>query len=226
MNSLDIIVFDLETGGLSPDRHEAVSVAAVAYNARTLEPYPAESGGEFNSLMRPLRPDRLEDEALRVNGLSRDELAAAPEQAVVWNQFVAWVGRYNRRGTASSAPIAAGKNIRNFDLHFVNRLCEAHCPKKGKTVLFNTRTQLELEDLMFLWYENDNTLPNMKMDTLRDHFGLSREGAHSALVDARQTGMLLMRFLKLHRSLRARRCKDGTPFIQFAGCFNKDKEPA
>ena len=41
MNQLDFIVFDFETGGLDPKHHEAIELAAKAYDARTLEPYPA-----------------------------------------------------------------------------------------------------------------------------------------------------------------------------------------
>jgi DNA polymerase III epsilon subunit-like protein len=228
VNNCDLVVFDLETGGLDPAHHEAIQVAGKAYNARTLEPYPVEQGGEFCSLMRPLHPERLTDAALKVNGKSRDELLGnpekgiepAPDQGVVWNQFVAWVGKWNKKGSAYGAPIACGKNIRDFDLKFVAVLNQLHCKKKDKTVLFSRRTQLDLEDLIFLWFENSKELPDGKMDTLRDYFGMSREGAHDALVDVRQTGALLMRFLKLHRELARRTTSDGRPFIKFQGSMH------
>ncbi len=227
MNTLDYICFDFETGGLDPARHEVIQVAGKAYNARTLEPYPAEEGGEFCSLMRPLHPERLEDEALKVNGKTRDMLLGnaelgiepAPEPRVVWGQFVAWVRNFNRKGTAWTAPIACGKNIRNFDLRFVEVLNEQYARGK-KTVLFNARTVVDLEDLLFAWFEDEADLADHKMDTVRRYFGMSSEGAHDALVDCRQTGALIMRFLRLHRELRRRRTREGNPFILFAGSMS------
>ena len=201
MNNLDIICFDFETTGLRHDYHDVIQVAGKAYNCRSLEAYPPDNG-EFVSLMKPLYFDRIDEGALRVNKITRKELEGAPDQKVVWNRFVEWVGRYNPKGSAYMAPIAAGKNIRNFDLKFVETLNKLHCLQGEKTVLFNNRIQLELEDFMFSWFENSKDLPNLKMDTLRKYFGLSTKGAHSALVDVSQTGELLMRFLRLHRSLQ------------------------
>lgn len=216
-NTLDIVVFDFETGGLKPGYHEAVQVAGKAYCGRTLEPYPPAQGGEFCSLMRPLYPERLDERALAVNGKTRAELLAAPDQGVVWNQFVAWVGRFAKNSSPLNAPIAAGKNIRHFDLKFADALNRLHCKRKEKTVLFNQRRQLELEDLFFSWFEDDHDadLPNEKMDTLRGYFGMSREGAHDALVDVRQTGLLVVLFLRLHRRLRATRSAGGGPLLRF-----------
>lgn len=219
MNQLDYICFDFETGGLSADTHEAVSVAGKAYNARTLEPYPPSQGGEFYSLMRPLDFNRLDPKAMAINKISEAELKAAPEQSVVWKQFVAWVGRFNKSKKEFTAPLVCGKNIRNFDLAFVRKLNELHC-KGDKTVLFNRRHQRDLEDYLFDWFENDpNGPPDFKMDTLRDYFGVPKEGAHNALVDVRHTGLLYFRFLKLCRTLRSRLCKDGNPFIQMRHAF-------
>lgn len=220
MNTLDIVVFDLETGGLKAGYNEAIQVAGKAYDARTLEAYPPEMGGEFNSLMRPLHFDRLEDAALKVNGKTREMLKAAPDQGVVWNQFVDWVKKFNRKGTAFGAPIAAGKNIRNFDLKFVEVLNKLHCPKKEKTLLFSNRRQVDLEDYIFAWFENETEPANEKMDTLREFFGMSTVNSHDAMTDVIQTGELIMKILRLHRKLQRREGKDGK-FIKFKGCFAK-----
>lgn len=225
MNTKDICVFDFETGGLVAGVNEAISVAAKMYNARTLEPYP---DGEFDSLMKPLHPDKLDDRALAVNKITRDQLFGnkdkgippAPEQAVVWKQFIDWVGRWNPRKNALCAPIACGKNIRNFDLKFVRVLNELHSPKREKTVLFNSRRELELEDIIFMWFENEKEPEKEGMDTLREFFGISKEGAHSALVDVRQTGALVMRFLKLHRTFQAKLDRDGNKLVKFKGSFS------
>jgi DNA polymerase III epsilon subunit-like protein len=216
---LDYVVFDFETGGLNPQYNEAIQVAGKAYNARTLEPYPAEQGGEFCSLMKPLYPERLEDGALKVNKKTREELMVAPDQAVVWNQFVDWVARWNPKKTKWTAPIACGKNIRSFDLEFVKVLNNLHCKKKDKVVLFSERREVDMQDFTFAWFENEAEPEDDKMDTWRKYLGLSSEGGHDALVDVRQTGAVIMRFLKLHRQLQARKDKDGNKLIKFKGAF-------
>lgn len=221
MNQLDIVVFDFETGGLKPSWNEAISVAGKAYNARTLEPYPIEQGGEFNSLMKPLHFDRLEEGALRVNRIKVSDLEKAPDQKIVWNQFVAWVGRYKKNGTKYGAPIACGKNIRSFDLLFADELNKLHCPKKEKTILFNCMTQLDIQDDLWRWFENETEPEDLKMDTLRPWLGLSSEHGHEAITDVRQTGEIMIKFLKLYRELQKRVTRDGKKFIQFKGSFNK-----
>lgn len=221
MNQLDFIVFDMETGGLDPKFHECIELAAQAYNARTLEPYPAEAGGTFLSLMKPIHFDRLEPKALEVNKKTKEELMAAPDQKSVWLQFIQWVNRYNPKKSKWTAPIACGKNIRGFDLKFVDELNKLYAPKKEKELLFSERIVLDLEDLMFHWFENEAEPAKHNMDALREYFGLSSEAAHSAMGDVKQEGQLIMRFLKLHRRLQAARGKDNTKLIKFKGCFAK-----
>lgn len=194
---------------MSSEHHEAIEIAGKAYNGRTLEPYPVEQGGEFCSLMKPLHFDRLQPEALKVNGKTVEELEKAPEQALVWRQFIDWVARFNPKKSNWTAPISSGKNIRAFDCKFADALNKLHGPKKEKTVLFNPRLFLDLEDIIFLWFENESEPVNQKMDTLRDFFGLSHTGAHSALTDVRQTGDLVIKFLQLHRSLQKRQGANG-----------------
>lgn len=206
MSGLDIISFDFETGGLVPGYNEPLSIGAKAYNGITLQPYPAESGGEFYSLMKPIHWDRLEPKAMEVNKIKIEDLKNAPDQKDVWLKFVEWVGKYNKSKSAYKAPIAVGKNIRDFDLDFVDVLNNLHCEKKEKTVLFN-RKKSDLEDYMFSWFEGspkDKCPENYKLDTLLPFFGMTNEGSHNALIDARNAGDLVIRFLKLHRDLQKR----------------------
>ena len=71
----------------------------------------------------------------------------------------------------------------------------------------------DLDEIMLLWFENSDDMPNMKMDTIRDHFGMSKANAHDALVDVEQTGDLIIHFLKLHRSIY--------PKVKFKDSFKK-----
>lgn len=217
------IVFDMETTGLSPTESDCIQIAGKAYCTKTLEPVPVESGGEFESMMRTSRPEKLDDagvkKALEINKKTKEQILTAPDARLVWNQFVDWVGKFNPKKTVWTAPIAGGKNIRNFDMLFVEVLNEKYAKKGKGTVLFNTRQQLELEDYLWSWHEDDEEMPDMKMDTIRPYYGMSSENGHDALTDVRQTGALLMKYVNLHRQLRRRRTKSGERFIEFRDCM-------
>jgi len=199
VNSNIIICFDFETGGLDTRTTEPIEIAAIAINPRTLAPVP---DGTFYSLCKPTDFSLLQDQALAVNGKTRDQLKHAPEQEAVWRSFAGFIKRFNAKGNGfASAPIAAGKNIRLFDLPIFNRLCAKYglVDKNGDQNLFHRRKIYDLEDMLEMWFENSDELPDRKMDTLRKYFGMSSEGAHSAMVDTKQTADLIVRFLKVHR---------------------------
>lgn len=202
INTADIIVFDLETGSVDPKTTIPLSLSAIVYNARNLDPI---AGATFDSLMKPKEDewDKIQDEALNINGITLDELRAAPDREAVWNQFVSFVKRFKKGNFHTGYPIAAGQNIKNFDLIIIDRLCQEFGPvdKEGKQNLFNRRFQLDLLDFAFAWFENQQEPKNFKLDTLREYFGLSKEGAHTSLVDVEQSGELITRFLRLHRRL-------------------------
>lgn len=213
VNNNVIIVFDFETGGLDVATLEPVQIAGLALDPRTLQPID-----HFVSYMKPLDFDNLHPKAMEKNNIPVEKLREAPVQELVWGQFAAWCKKHRRKGP-TTAPIAAGKNILRFDLPIADRLCRTygHTDKAGKPNIFNDRPILDLEELAWLWFESTDELPNYKMDTLRDYFGLSKEGAHDALVDTTQTAELLRRFLALHRKLKARKNGDGEPAIRFRG---------
>lgn len=217
----NIVIVDFETGGLNPLEHEAISIGAKAYNGRTLEPYGEYGGdGEFYSLMKPLDFDKLTPGAMNVNKIPISDLKKAPEQELVWKQFGNWMKQWNPKSGAKTAPIWGGKNC-PFDKGFSDALDKKWYVDKGKKppVLFNGRMVLDFDQIFFLWHEDESDPPNHKMDTLREWFGLKTDGAHDAIVDCRQTGALIMRYLNLHRTLQKQTTREGKKAIQFKGSF-------
>jgi DNA polymerase III epsilon subunit-like protein len=202
-NNNNYIVFDFETGGIDPLYHEPIQIAAMAFDPRKLEPYP---DGIFSSMMRP--PGKVEDwkiekAALDINKKTIQEIEAAPAREEVWRQFCLFVNRFNKKNSIWTAPIACGQNIKNFDLIIAERLCLDYniLNSEKKPKLFNGRNSVDLVDITFLWFENEDKPINRKMDTLREFFNMPTEGAHDALVDVKQTAELIFRFIRLHRRL-------------------------
>lgn len=203
MNTNNIVVFDFETGGTDTKTTEPIEIAAIVLNPRTLDPIP---GGRFYSLCRPTNWDIVSDEALKINGKTREQLREAPEQSVVWPAFIKFINQYNlKKNNKYTAPIPAGKNIKNFDLPIFNRLCQQYkfVDSKGEVIVFNTYDVIDLDDIIRLWFEGNDELQNKKMDTLRDYFGMDKSKAHEAMTDTVQTAQLIIRFLKYFRGLNA-----------------------
>ena len=204
-----LLVMDLETTGTNIFVHEPTEVAGKVYDPFTLEPIPAEQGGEFHSTMRPTNFDAIEDGALKVTKRTREELATFPDAGVVWRNFVDWVSGFNPGKGDFTAPIVCGYNIKGFDLPIVDRMNVAYAPKGKDTILFTRMPVLDVMDDMYRWFRRDNTWERLNLDTARPKLGYDSEGAHGALNDVRVTGHLLMRFLRLYKGLGEARTTEG-----------------
>ena len=208
MANRDIIVFDFETGSRNPHKTQPTQIAALALDGRSLKPK-----GTFNSEIRPILNDEraieagldpVEDEALKITGKTRAELARAPHLKTVWKKFTDFVNKYNWKGTQWFAPIPAGFNIVGFDMIIANRLCKEFGPYDKKTErqkLFNLIFKIDVMDNVFMWTEADPEVKSISMDSLRDRMGLSKENAHDALQDVKDTAKIMIKFMKTHRAV-------------------------
>lgn len=212
MKSNTIIVFDFETGSLDIEKCEVIQIAAKAINRKTLQPI---NNAVFSSLVKPLDFNNLQEAALAVNKKTKEELSLAPTLDIVWGKFIDFISTFSSGKSNIMAPIPAGKNIRFFDMPIFQRICRqlGYIEKDSVQPYFNRRNMFDLDEIMLLWFENSDDMPNMKMDTIRDHFGMSKANAHDALVDVEQTADLITYFLKLHRSIY--------PKVKFKDSFKK-----
>ena len=204
----DYIVFDFETGSRNPRKTQPTQIAALALDGRNFK-----LKGTFNSEIRPVMDDEkaiemgfdpLEDEALRITGKNREDLAKAPLPKTVWKKFCNFVDQYNWKGTQFFAPIPAGFNIIGFDMIIVDRLCKAYGPydkERQQQTLFNKIYKVDMMDNMFMWTEGDPSIKSISMDSLRDRMGLSKENAHDALQDVKDTANIMIKFMKTHRAV-------------------------
>lgn len=209
-----LVVYDLETSGLSYERDRLLQIGAVAYDYGTLEPIP---DGEFLSYLKPENWQDLDytSRAFQVNGITIDDVKNAPDEKAVWLRFINWVASFNPRRGPKTAPYAGGKNIIGFDMKWVAFLNQ----KYGVKDPFNNRRVFDLEDDIERWFVACSDLKNQKMDTIREYLGMEVHPHHDALQDSKDEGEVLVRFLKLYRNLKAKRRADGTPVIQFQGAF-------
>ena len=227
MNYNKICVFDFETDGINPGECSPVQLAAIMIDPINLEII---ANSEFSCNFKPevmekdpeyeYKTDILDFHA-KVKGCSKEDVYAEwkgyPKQKVAWNMFVDYLDKYHTRTTKKSqfsAPIAAGYNIYRFDLPIISRLSKKHknVNKEGNTNLFYPRDVVDMINLVFYWFNHNNELKSYKLDTLREYFGISKDGAHDAIKDVKDTADILIRFMKLHRNLSEK--------IKFKGSFS------
>lgn len=208
MSTRDIIVFDFETGSRNPYKTQPTQLAALAIDGRNFK-----LKGTFNSEIRPILDDEkaieagldpLQEEALKITRKTREGLAKAPTPKTVWKKFVTFVEQYNWQGTSFFAPIPAGFNIISFDMVIINRLCKEFGPydeKRETQKLFHQIYKIDLMDNIFMWTEGDPSIKSISMDSLRDRMGISKDNAHDALQDVKDTANILIKFMKTHRTV-------------------------
>lgn len=216
INYNKICVFDFETDGVNPNQCSPVQLACVMVDPLKLEVIP---NSEFNINFKPETLEKdpdyeyttdVVDFHAKVQGCSKadilDRWSNYPTQEHSWKMFVDYMSKYHTRASKKSqfsAPIAAGYNIYKFDLPIIDRLSKKYgnTNKEGKTDVFFPRDIIDLMNLVFYWFEQNSDLKSYTLDSLRDYLGISKEGAHDAIKDIRDSAEILIRFMKLHRRL-------------------------
>jgi DNA polymerase III epsilon subunit-like protein len=216
INYNKICVFDFETDGTDPRVCSPVQIAALMVDPISLSIIP---DSEFNVFFKPevledndnykYTTDILDFHA-KVKGCSSEEVLKSwykyPKQNQSWNMFINYLDKYHSRTSKKSqfsAPIAAGYNINRFDLQLTERLSQKYnnVNKEKRSDIFYPRDVLDIMNLVFYWFERNADLKSYTLDSVRDYLGISKDGAHDALKDVRDSAQILIRFMKLHRSL-------------------------
>ncbi len=157
---------DLETGGLYPDKHAVLQVAAI------ITDFDFNIKGQFMSYIQPHPELEITQEALMINQLSLEGLQSAPGEklvAMALSHFARLVG---------PLPRFAGYNCQ-FDLEFMSYLWQRHD-------LLPAPYQVPWLDIYAVAKSRlgaDAGLPNFKLASVARHFAVDTAGAHDAMAD-------------------------------------------
>ncbi|MDC7788732.1 DUF294 nucleotidyltransferase-like domain-containing protein [Rhodoplanes sp. TEM] len=172
---LEAVAIDTETTGLDPRKAWTVELAAVRISAGRVVPEPV-----FRRLVRP--PEPIPRAAAAIHGIDDGMVAAAPAFAEAWPDYAAFM----RTGA-----VVIGHAV-GFDLAVLRRECErAGLPWTRPRTL----------DTLLLAEVAQPDLAEYSLDSLASWLGITIEGRHSGLGDARACAQL---FLALVPRLRAR----------------------
>lgn len=211
----NIVFRDWETGSKNKYNCQPIQLAAVIIDIRRLEVI---EDSLFESTLRPIFDEEqcvrtgvapLEDEALKKNGFTREELEDAPYPKLVWEKYLDYLSNYNLKGKGGGkwdAPAVGGYNNSNFDNAIDIRMCELYGPpldQWGGWSLYHPFMNFDAQQLVqnFFHSHKINSNDSISMDAMREYFGYSTDNAHKADVDVLQGADLLIRFLKLTKAL-------------------------
>jgi DNA polymerase-3 subunit epsilon len=161
----NIIVLDIETSGLNPERNSMVSLGAVHY----------QSGEEFYGECRVQPMSKIDDFALTVNGFTKeqitDESKQKPEDLCV--SFLQWASKWDK-------VLLAGQQVGSFDILFLKHIHETSHLTLTTKWPFGHRS-LDLHSVAFSRYSK-----SLSLDGILEAVGLKAEvKPHNALNGAR-----------------------------------------
>ncbi|HKD32773.1 MAG TPA: exonuclease domain-containing protein [Gaiellaceae bacterium] len=180
LDEAELVVFDLETTGLSAERDRICEIGAV--RVRALEVVDS-----FQSLVNP--GVRLPDPIARLTGLREQELRGAPPVATVVRRFLAFAGD----------GLLVAHNAR-FDQRFLERQLQLlHGRRLSEPPLCTAALARRLLE---------GRLRRVGLASLAHFFGVGAQPCHRALPDAEATAEVLIRLIGLAQELGARRLSE------------------
>ena len=185
---MKVLYFDTETTGISPRNNEIIQFAAlIEIDGEVVE--------EINLRSRPLKPENINPEALKVTGLSLDEMEKYPHPREAILEIKKFFERHVNKYDKGDKFFPAGHNV-IFDLDFLQAYFISQGEQYG-TGAYQNWQALDTRVLAnFLCYQGKLKVPNIKLETLCQHFEIPLV-AHDALNDIKATRLLMKKMLAL-----------------------------
>jgi len=180
-----VIYFDTETTGLDPVKNDIIQLACIIEIDNQVV-------DEFEFKIKPFDFQNISQEALDVHGYTLEMLREFPGPDIIYNQLIAKLSKYIDRYDKNDKFIPAGFNVK-FDMDFLKQFFI-----KNQDVYFGSYFSYRFVDplyfIYFLNYCNTINLPNYKLITVCEHYGIGIS-AHDALSDIRATRQLIKLFV-------------------------------
>lgn len=177
--------FDVETTGLDPYRNDIISLACII-------DIDGQIKEEFNLYMQPFNWTNIESSALKINGITKEQLKTfmSPNEAhlKLKSYLQKYVDPYNRNDK-----FQAGGYNNDFDVKFMSNFF-----KKCGDKYFGSWIDYHRFDpqviMQFLHLKGDIKLPDYKLKTIANYFGIDIK-AHDAMSDIKTTREIVYKLL-------------------------------
>lgn len=176
-----MIAVDVETSGIDPRTHSILSIGAVDM---------ANPDNRFYGECNVWPGAAIEQEALDVNGFTREQIAAQPlSECELTKNFIEWVKGIEGQ---EAKPIMCGQNV-GFDRDFV-RYASERCGNKSP---FNYRV-VDIHSVAWFYISMNGVKPpmNLSLNRIMEMTGAGREpDPHNALTGAMCAAEVISRML-------------------------------
>lgn len=208
------VCLDIESSSRDPYSTQILELAAIVYDCNTLL---EKENGRFHTLVKPTDWEAVEEGALKVNNLTKEELAEAPENHIVFDQFRSFLLQFQKDNKAWSGLIPCGQNIKSFDMIILELWARKYnyVDKQGRAKLLHPFHLFDLSDIIRLFFHHCDDLSGYGLDDVAEFMGIKRTVSHRALADVETTWIILKRYLEFFRRFSPSQIK------KFRGCFNE-----
>lgn len=188
-----LLYLDCETAGLEPKKNPIIQISGIIEVDSLVVK-------EFNFKLRPLPTDLIDPKALEVNGIKAEELQDPDrlEPIEVYKKlksiFLTYIDRYDK----SDKLYLMGQNV-GFDYGFLLELWKRQGDDYlGSFIHYHKIDLIALTCSLKLAGKigsPEKPLPNMKLATLCEYFGLG-EQTHDSMDDIRKTREIFLRIVQ------------------------------
>lgn len=224
-------VFDFETGSKFPATTQILQIGAAILHKNNLEIVDT-----FQSLCKPKDMDAVEDEALKINHITREQLEDAPDIDIVFRTWANWIKNWNTNKDKNSfgAPVPCGWGSDRFDVPILERYCKAYGfwdDKWDNMTLMNPVFRFDAMNHFWYWTLNNQEVKNAKLGTAVEYMGLATkeeidELAHDAMQDVKWTAAITQKFLRVSRWANEMNPDTKRRRLPMKDCFKRDATSA
>jgi DNA polymerase-3 subunit epsilon len=183
------IFIDTETGGTDKE-HALLQLAGIIVFE---DDSYLEVEEEFNYFIKPFPNDLIEDQALEVNHITREQIATFEEPKTIYNQFTKILSKYVDKFDKKDKFFFLAYNS-PFDNQVVRRFFDKNNDKYFGS-WFWTPDLCVMRKAAEKLIETRPQLPNFQLSTVAEFLGIKQEGdLHDALTDIRLTIKLFEHF--------------------------------
>lgn len=169
--------YDLETTGTNPGRNGIHQISGeIVIDGTTVE--------TFDFKVQPNPKAQIEDAALEVGGVTREQIMAYPPMGQVYNQLVAMLGKYVNKFDPKDKFHLVGYNNRSFDDNFFRGFFLQNGDKYfGSWFWADSIDVLVLASMLLADHRHE--LQNFKLATVAEYLGIDTTAGklHDAAFD-------------------------------------------
>jgi len=184
-----ILWLDIETSGLDPKANDPLIIAGIIdINGATYS--------KFKIKTQPIDWDSISRKALKVNGITLEEISKYPEPQNALEVLKKKLGDYVNKFNRKDKFYIGGYNVR-FDLDFLHEWFKKLDDKYFGS-WFNWKTVDVMSILHIMDYRGDYNFPNYKLKTISESLGIkhSEHEADSDIDVTRQIYIGVQKFFK------------------------------